>query len=58
VYVIHFYLQILIDRGVDVNTKSGNDPDLIFKALVLREMGLAKQIADSGYVSIYQSINL
>ena len=41
-------LKVLIDRGVDVNAKSGQDPDIIFKAIVLREMGLAKKIASAG----------
>ena len=43
-------VQVLVGRGVDVNQKYGRDPDVLFKSLVLREMGLAQQIAEAGYV--------
>lgn len=41
-------LKALIARGADVNAPYGEDPDLIFKAVLLREMDLAKDIASAG----------
>jgi hypothetical protein len=41
-------LKVLVARGADVNAPYGDDPDLMFKAVLLREMDLAKDIANAG----------
>jgi hypothetical protein len=41
-------LKALVARGADVNAPYADDPDLIFKAVLLREIDLAKNIASAG----------
>lgn len=41
-------LRVLVVRGADVNAPYRHDPDLIFKAVMLREMDLAIDIANAG----------
>jgi hypothetical protein len=41
-------LKVLVLRGSDVNAHYNDQPDIIFKAIMLREMGLAKDIAEAG----------
>jgi hypothetical protein len=43
-------IDALITRGSDVNVQYRNEPDVIYKAILLREMSLAKQIASAGSV--------
>lgn len=40
--------QLLLDRGTSPNTRYDNDPDVTTKALIVRELGLAKALADAG----------
>jgi len=42
--------HMLIDSGADVNAQFNNDPHVLFKAVLLREMGLAKSVAEAGSV--------
>lgn len=41
-------LRVMVSRGADVNAVYRHDPDLIFKAVMLREMELAIDIAKAG----------
>jgi hypothetical protein len=41
-------IKVLVLRGSDVNAHYEDEPDLIFKAIMLREMDLAKEIAKAG----------
>lgn len=47
VYLMHK----LISLGINVNKKFQNDPDIMFKALFIREMSLSKEIASAGMIS-------
>lgn len=43
-------INIIILKGYDVNIQYDNDPDIIYKAIMIREMKLAENIANSGSI--------
>mmetsp|Transcript_19810 Transcript_19810/g.33321 ORF Transcript_19810/g.33321 Transcript_19810/m.33321 type:complete len:692 (+) Transcript_19810:81-2156(+) len=45
------FMLALVDRHVDINAPYNSDPDVLFKTVVIRELGLAKALAAGGGVT-------